>query len=335
MDDLEKEVEFRELYLEGILFKNLDVKIGKQIIVWGVANSLRVVDVLNPTDNRELGMVDLEDSRIPINMTRLDYFLGDIKLEFVAVHEIKFNKSAPYGSDFNPSNQILYEVIPESNAENTEYGLAIAGTFSGWDLSLHWADYFSDNAYYKIGSISVVPGIGVIPKYELHHSRMNMIGITFSIPFGNLLLKAETARLEGIEVSLFPEKSFSRLDSLFGIEYSGFTETSISIELGLQHLNDFDPRLQDIPESMLEDNYVTSLNFVKNYLNNSVNLTLSAMMVGQRGQQGGVNQASLKHEIFDSFYVKGGMIVYQPGKSEFFKSLNRNDRFFSEIRYSF
>ena len=26
LDDLEKEVEFRELYLEGILFKNLDIK---------------------------------------------------------------------------------------------------------------------------------------------------------------------------------------------------------------------------------------------------------------------------------------------------------------------
>ncbi len=335
LNDLEKEVEFRELYIEGTLFKNLDIKIGKQIIAWGVANSLRVVDVLNPTDNRELGMVDLEDSRIPINMTRLDYFFGDIKLEFVAVHEIKFNKSAPYGSDFNPSNQILYEVIPESNAENTEYGLSIAGSFSGWDLSMHWADYFNDNAYYKIGSISVVTGIGAIPKYELHHSRMNMIGITFSIPFGNLLLKAETAKLEGIEVSLFPEKSFSRLDLLFGIEYSGFTETSISIESLLQHLNDFDPRLRDIPDSMLEDNYVTSLNFVQDYLNNSLKLTLSGMIVGQRGQQGGVNQAFLKHEIFDSFYVKGGMIVYQPGKSELFKSLNRNDRFFSEIRYFF
>ena len=335
LDDLEKEVEFRELYLEGILFKNLDIKIGKQIIAWGVANSLRVVDVLNPTDNRELGMVDLEDSRIPINMTRLDYFFGDIKLEFVAVHEIKFNKSAPSGSDFNPSNHTLYEVIPESNAENTEYGLAILGTFSRWDFSLHWADYFNDNAHYQIGSISVVPGMAIIPKYELHHSRMNMIGITFSIPFGNLLLKAETAKLEGIKVSHFPEKSFSRLDLLLGIEYSGFAETSISIESGLQHLNDFEPRLQDIPDVMLEDNYVTSLNFVQDYLNNSVNLTLSGMMVGQSGQQGGVNQVSLKHEIFDSFYVKGGMIVYQTGKSELFKSLNRNDRFFSEIRYSF
>ena len=81
--------------------------------------------------------------------------------------------------------------------------------------------------------------------------------------------------------------------------------------------------------------FFSCVKFVHDYLNNSVNLTLSGMMVGQSGQQGGVNQVSLKHEIFDSFYVKGGMIVYQTGKSELFKSLNRNDRFFSEIRYYF
>ncbi|HIM99611.1 MAG TPA: ligand-binding protein SH3, partial [Deltaproteobacteria bacterium] len=132
LSELEKEAELREIYLEGSPFGNLDIKLGKQIVSWGVANSLRVVDVLNPTDDREFGMTDLEDIRLPIAMTKLDYYIGDLKLEAVAVHEIKFNKSAPFGSDFNPSTQKINEVIPESSAENTEYGLALIGTFSGW-----------------------------------------------------------------------------------------------------------------------------------------------------------------------------------------------------------
>ena len=128
-------------------FGTLDVKLGNQIVAWGVANSLRVVDVLNPTDNREFGMTDLEDIRLPATMTRLDYYIDDLKLEAVAVHQIKFNKIAPYGSDFNPSSLKSTEVIPESNAENTEFGLAVIGTFNGWDGSLHWAQYFDDTAH--------------------------------------------------------------------------------------------------------------------------------------------------------------------------------------------
>ena len=128
---------------------------------------------------------------------------------------------------------------------------------------------------------------------------------------------------------------FALVDLLFGIEYSGFFETSISIESGFQHVNNFDSRLQDVPDSMLEDNYVTSLNFFQNYLNHTLNFIISGMMLGERGQQGGINRVSLEYEIFDSFSLKGGIIIYQPGKSEFFKSLNGNDRFFSEIRYSF
>ena len=49
LNDLEKEVELREFYLEGNPLNSFDIKLGKQIIVWGVADSVRVVDVLNPT----------------------------------------------------------------------------------------------------------------------------------------------------------------------------------------------------------------------------------------------------------------------------------------------
>ncbi len=78
--ELEKEVELREVYIEGSPLNSLDIKLGKQIITWGVADSLRVVDVLNPTDEREFGMTDLEDIRLPINMTKIDYYIGNLNM---------------------------------------------------------------------------------------------------------------------------------------------------------------------------------------------------------------------------------------------------------------
>ena len=335
LNDLEQEAEFREVYIEGSPFNSLDIKIGHQIVAWGVANSLRVVDVLNPTDNREFGMTDLEDIRLPIAMTKIDLYVGDFKLEAVAVHKIKFNKTAPFGSDFNPSPLKIKEVIPESSAGNNEYGLAVIGKFSGWDASLNWAQYFDDSAHYKITSVNIVPGVGAVPVLEQRHSRLTMAGATLSVPAGNFLWKAEAAKLQGMEFALVTDKTFSRTDILFGGEYSGWNDTSVSIELGLQHLNDFDTHLEASPDSELEDRFATSISFMQDYLNQTLHLNLAGMMIGERGGDGGINRASLEYDVVDAFSVTGGFMLYQPGESAYFQSLNENDRLFFEARYSF
>jgi len=332
LSELEKEAELREIYLEGSPFGNLDIKLGKQIVSWGVANSLRVVDVLNPTDSREFGMTDLEDVRLPIAMTKLDYYIGDLKLEAVAVHEIKFNKSAVFGSDFNPSTQKINEVIPESSAENTEYGLALIGTFSGWDASLHWAQYFDDTAHFKV---TFIPGLGAVPILEQRHSRLTMGGATLSIPSGNFIWKAEAAKLQGMEFALVTVKTFSRTDVLVGSEYSGWRDTSLTFEFGVQHLNDFDVKLEESPDSQLEDRIATTVSFMQDYINQTLHLSLVGMMIGKSGQDGGLNRMSLEYDVMDAFSVTGGVMLYQPGDNAYFKSLNENDRLFFEVRYSF
>ena len=335
LSELEKEAELREIYLEGSPFGNLDIKLGKQIVSWGVANSLRVVDVLNPTDDREFGMTDLEDIRLPINMTKLDYYIGDLKLEAVAVHEIKFNKSAPFGSDFNPSTQKINEVIPESSAENTEYGLALIGTFSGWDASLHWAQYFDDTAHFKITKVTFIPGLGAVPTLEQRHSRLTMGGATLSIPSGNFIWKAEAAKLQGMEFALVTDKTFSRTDVLVGSEYSGWSDTSLTLEFGVQHLNDFDVKLEESPDSQLEDRIATTVSFMQDYINQNLHLSLVGMMIGKSGQDGGLNSMSLEYDVMDAFSVTGGVMLYQPGENAYFQNLNENDRIFFEVRYSF
>ena len=335
LTELEKEVELREIYIEVSPFRSLDIKLGKQIVVWGVANTLRVVDVLNPTDSREFGMTNLEDVRLPIAMTKIDYYLGDLRLEAVAVHQIEFNKSAPLGSDYNPSTQKTTEVIPESSTKNTEYGLALIGTFSGWDASLHWVQYFDDIPHFKITKITITPGLEAFPEVEQRHSRLTMSGATLSVPSGNFLWKAEAAKLQGMEFALVEDKTFSRIDAFVGTEYSGWSETSLTLEFGIQHLNDFNIKLEALPDSQLEDRIATTISFVQNYINQTLHLSMFGMMIGKNGQEGGINRMSLKYDVMDAFSITYGMMLYQSGDSDYFESLSENDRFFFEARYSF
>jgi hypothetical protein len=74
----------RELYVE-MPVGGWDVKLGKQQVVWGTADGMKLLDVINPTDYRELNQNTMEDSRIPVWMAKVERELADNKgnLQFV------------------------------------------------------------------------------------------------------------------------------------------------------------------------------------------------------------------------------------------------------------
>jgi hypothetical protein len=68
----------RELYLDWTL-EGLDLRVGKQYIIWGVLEGVRVVDELNPMDFRELILADLLDYRVSLWSVKADYFIGNVR----------------------------------------------------------------------------------------------------------------------------------------------------------------------------------------------------------------------------------------------------------------
>ncbi|MEC8478391.1 MAG: DUF1302 family protein [SAR324 cluster bacterium] len=67
------ENELREAYFQISPLSFMDLKLGRQIMIWGTADSLSVVDVLNPRDNRVPGLIDVEDARLPLNALKVDF----------------------------------------------------------------------------------------------------------------------------------------------------------------------------------------------------------------------------------------------------------------------
>ena len=92
LDENENELEFGEVWLLGSITDQLDLKAGRQIVVWGKSDNIRITDVLNPLDLREPGLTDLENLRLPVTMTKLDYFLWGLNLSGMVIHEIRYNK---------------------------------------------------------------------------------------------------------------------------------------------------------------------------------------------------------------------------------------------------
>ena len=66
----------RELYVDTMI-GDTEVRVGKQQVVWGTADGIKLLDIINPTDYREFAQNTMEDSRIPVWMIKTDTPVGD------------------------------------------------------------------------------------------------------------------------------------------------------------------------------------------------------------------------------------------------------------------
>lgn len=331
LDEYEDELELREAYVQGKLTDKLDLKAGRQIVVWGKSDSIRVTDVLNPLDMREPGLTDIEDLRLPLAMTKLDYYFGNWELSGMAIHEIRFNKTPVYGYDFYPADEPMPPADePDNSLENTEWALSLSGIFTGWDLDLYYARIFNDTPH-----MEYVLFDDDSTEIQQKHERLHMFGFAYNKALGNWLLKSEGAVLNRVHYSNRPGTGYTRLDVLVGAEYSGFNETTISLDFANRHINNHRPYLEKYPDSVLQDMYQLAFRYNRDFLNKTLSLSLLVMIYGPSDADGAFERLALDYDLTDTITVRGGAVLYQSGDLLTMQEVGDNDRVFAELRYSF
>ena len=114
----------RELYIDTTVGE-VDVRIGKQQVVWGKADGVKFLDIINPTDFREWGQNTMEDSRIPLWMAVVEKDLGNNdSIQAVWVPDINRINQIP-GLN-NPSNGDVNQPFVSLGAD------AITGRYNGF-----------------------------------------------------------------------------------------------------------------------------------------------------------------------------------------------------------
>ncbi len=326
------EVEFQEVWLQGSLLPQLDLKFGRQIVNWGRSETIRILDVLNPLDNREPGLVDIEDLRLPVVMTRLDYFHGPWSLTGIAVHETRFNEDPDFGSEFFPFDvRLTGEKVPANGGSDTEWAAALTGIFSGWDVSFHWARFFDDRAH-----IELVPAALGPPVLQRQHSRLTMLGAAGNRALGNWLLKGEAAYFDGLEFFVPPGvEEKSRFDVLVGFEYAGFDDTTITLEVANRHIRGYDSELAAGTNFAQRNSLETAFRYSADFMNSRLHVTYLATVFGLTGDDGGFMRLSADYELRDALTIGGGIVLYKGGDIPTFEGIRKNDRLFFTAKYSF
>lgn len=368
LETYESEYEFRDAYVDGGLTSWMRIKFGRQIIVWGQSDSAQITDVANPQDQRELGMVDLEDARIPVTATKLSFLMDSWELNLVGIHEIRGPKFPAEGSEFDVFQelrqtgvQIEDEEIPESSAENTEYLIRLFKTFNGGDVGVVWADVYDDSVYMDFTElqITVIPSpapslVSVTPK----HKRIKVLGFSGNKVFGSWLIKAEAAKKTGVAIARndletqltdavtygvtnsilqFDEDSgiitsWSEKDILqgmIGFEYSGISDLTVAVEAVGKKVEDYEENLNDREIS-------GQFAMIANY--SALNDTFGAQLfwIHFTDSNGDVYRINVDYDIVDAFNISGGFIAYEASEEDaLVYPFKDNDRVFAGVKYSF
>jgi len=211
-------LEFREAYVDlyGFGLKNLDVRIGRQVIDWGTA------DALNPTGN--ISPDDLEDifnfgEKLGTNAVNASYYIGD-NLTINGVYVPVFTPATlPFGDFANafsapmdlPPGMTVKRlsdniILPDRKlSESSQIGLKASTNLLGYDLSLSYFKGRDDLPILSEATITMAPVEPVGSVYiatELIYPEAQVIGGDFAGSIGSVGVWGEGAFFIPEEVTM-------------------------------------------------------------------------------------------------------------------------------------
>ena len=240
------DIAIREWYVDTEMF-NTFWRIGKQQVVWGQADGLKVLDVVNPQSYREFILDEFADSRIPLWMLNIEVPITDNdSIQLLWVPDTTYNELAVQGTVYEFSSPLLIPQLVDgialieinedkpSKASDGDMGIRYSKFYDGWDLTFNYMYHYHDNpVFYQ----SV---IGTEVTINATYERNNLIGATASKAFGSFTLRTElgyssdTYHLINNASSAFIENQgiheSDELSTVIGLDYQGIENTMLSMQ---------------------------------------------------------------------------------------------------------
>lgn len=213
-------LDFREAYVDlyGFLFNNLDLRVGRQLFVWGTA------DKLNPTDN--LNPDDLEDvmdfgRHLGSDGLKASYYLchSTLTAVYIPVFTPAVLPQGDWASALSPSmelpsgmilrNSTDTIVMPENNPEEGSItGVKLSKNILGYDFSLSYVYGRDDLPLARKITFTPADTLGGMNiASELIYPRMHIAGIDMAGSIASIGCWAEAAVFLPEEVDLLTDLS--------------------------------------------------------------------------------------------------------------------------------
>ena len=245
----------------GYRWDEWDLKVGRQIVNWGEGDGLSTLDLINPQDQREPGISDLDDLRLAVFSTRIQRSFGSFTFDALIRHEGYYGLWVPPFGEYSSfrravgdnslpppfSNLTLSGRFRHKNtgvsADSQSYFLRMLYRGKGLDLGFYAASLIDLQGTIGIDlDPSALAGLGsgqfniILP---VDHQRYTVVGQSGSLPLSSFLVKWELAgylnrqTTTGIVNTLPPVlevNEVSTLNTFLSLTYNGIQNFTFALE---------------------------------------------------------------------------------------------------------
>jgi hypothetical protein len=324
-------IELRELYWETF-GDNSFWRIGKQQVVWGEADGLKLLDVINPQNFREFVLDDFEDSRIPLWMLNAEFTLTENSvLQVLWIPDTTVHNLAPSGSPYalrsssivpqatsDLAVQLSPALAPRSPIKDSDIGLRYTDFVGGWDVSLNYLYHYVDEPIVSASTQtnSKIPHIQLTQNYE----RSHLLGGTASSALGDWTIRAEIAfetnRYHRTKQSLSRIVQANQWSSVIGLDYQGWTNQFISVQW-------FQSLINAAQAEHSQEDFLTLL-WESNFLNDT--LTAKWLQIHSIDHGDGVFRSKVSYNLQSNLDIYVSADVFYGNKEKRFGQFDQGDR---------
>jgi hypothetical protein len=334
--DTETGVKAHELWLEHA-DANWDIRVGRQIIIWGKADGVQVTDIISPPDYTEFITRDLDEIRQPVDAAKFRLLGNSVNLELIWIPVFRAakmpGKDNPWAiSQSTPTGIRMSDTgtwEPSISLKNSEVAIKASGYFSGMDIAAS-AFYTWDDIAARHRTVSYASGTPDVRFHPEHH-RMTVLGLEFSRPWSDFVFRGEAAYYLGrYRETTVPNRDPSPRDSLkwlLGLDWTPGNDWSISAQILNENIFGHTSYL-----AAEENDSLVTLNISKKLFNQI--LTLSNMIYCDLNDGEFYNRCKVEYEISDGFFASAGLDIFN-GKDGQFGVYRDNTQVWFKLRYNF
>jgi hypothetical protein len=328
--------DWRELYVAGEA-SGWNLSFGLQQVVWGKADNLRVVDLVNPVDLRDFILPELNDYRKPVMMVRGTRAVGDWQLEMLYLPRFVPTSFARAGSEYDLGQpdpelletvQLLPEARPGKSFKDGEFGMQVSRSFGALDLSGFLFHTWDDNPVYRQLLLA-----DDAPAMQPVYRRQFMAGLSLAHAMGNgLVLRSELAYMPNTTYMVMAgsDDGLTRsatLNALVGLDYV-WRDWLLSAQVTDRYIRDWNTAYLVSKHDALYTIAATGTS-----LAGKLDSRLSLARFIEEG--GYVAQARTTWKPDDSWAYTAGVDVFGGERTGVFGRFRDKDRLWFELKYRF
>ncbi len=340
------QLNLREVYMD-MYFKNFDLRIGKQQVVWGKADGVFITDIVSPLNLTEFLLPDFDEIRTGVIATKLNYYIGNSTLEAIWIPQFTPTTS-PYANsiwyiqpDFPaPTTFDWSRSTINPSLENSELFLKWSAMTSELDFELMGGYTWDDiptmhvQKIFGIDSTTMPPsptltGLTITPQYH----RLTVAGGSFSTEIKGVIFRGEGAFYSG---KYFQTEDPIATDALVQKDYlnyvAGIDFNIGNVKLSTQFIQNY---ILDHNTFMSENEFQNTATIMARYDMMRETLHLELFSYIGLSENDALIRPKITYDFDDSFSLLLGANVFLGDEDGRFGQYQDNSMVYAKVKYNF